>query len=212
MAIAVHKVAPYSFTMQGEKPLPLLKNKMEIFRQTEQNHPVLNAKGAELISIPQGKDIWEYINEFVGTIALPNKVYIAILKLGAVEIEYIDSEEMTGKCNVKDNIVKGARKWDTKHVVYHAEQIKDTAGGYLYDENANPVTRNVELGLFDTKGEAMSFAKQQAMDSDCEVFVELEKRLDGTSNRVADISPIKRKVKQVHERTVNEFLYFGRNE
>lgn len=202
----------YSFTAEGDKPLPVLKKTMEELRSVGNNHPVLNAKGFELVAIPEKTNVDRFVNEFTASTAEPNKVYIAILKLGASKTETTEKLEMTGKCNVKENIVKGARKWETKYVVYTPQGIKDADGVAVRDENGIAISRNIELASFDTKTEAMVAAKQYAVEQDKVVLVELEKRLSGSKSNVAELSPQKKMVKETKETSVNQFLYFGRGE
>lgn len=201
----------YDFILEGEKPFPLLKEHMEKLKVHEPESPVLNIKGYELVAVPEEMSHWEFVRNFLEHTAEPNKLYIIILKLGTKPV-FIDEEQLTGKCKVNENIAKGARKWETKHVVYTSQHVKDMDGVELYDEKSQPILRNIELGLFDTKGDAMSYAKQHALDHNCETFVEIEKRLSGSVHRVADIAPQVKHVKERKEIIANQFLFFGKGE
>lgn len=183
----------YHFIREGEKPLPILKEVLDYHRSdqtTQPDHPIVKAKGFELVAIPENQSWSTFKDNFLANTAKPNTVYIAILKMGTKKIQ-IDEMQMTGKCNTNENIAKGARKWDTKYVVY---------------------VNGKEIQLFDGKTEAMQFAKQYAIDNDTEVNVELEKRLNGSASRVADIKPMKKHVKKIEEVVSNQFLFFGKGE
>jgi hypothetical protein len=201
----------FKFTLEGENPLPLLKEQIERMREVASDDPLLKAKAFELVSIPDhiGQD--QFVTEFLRHTAEPNKVYIAILKMGTKVVQS-DENVKTGKCNVKNNVVKGARKWKTTYAVYVAEHAKDMNGVELYDEIDEPILRNKEIGSFDTKGDAMDFAKTYSVDHDCETFIEIEKRLDGSNSRVASLSPQIKRTKRTQQVPANKFLYFGKGE
>lgn len=67
-----------------------------------------------------------------------------------------------------------------------------------------------ELGQYDTKAEAVSFARTYTVNNTCETYVRIEERLADGSHLVADIRPVKRKKKVPETNRHNYYIYFGK--
>lgn len=159
---------------------------------------ILKAKAFKLISIPSryAQQPERYIDSLLdgntdedGDRLSHDTVYCVVLSMRD-EMKTSEYEEMTGRCRNNENIHKGGRKWVTKYVVYEKEF-------------------NIELEILDGKTEAMKWAKEYAIDKDRNVYIELEKRLDGSQSRIADIEPIKKTLKKKEMVPNNRYIYFG---
>ena len=172
-------------------PIEALKGLAMTLREQDPDHPLLKAKKYEFISLPRKNEWIAEVLEFVDSPRFQKDViYISIFQLD-YEIAVWKTIEEVADSKVKNYPHKGTRKWVTKYVVYQ----KDT---------------KQELGQYDTKAEAVSFARAYTVNNACETYVRIEKRLADNSHLVADIQPIKRKKKVPETNRYNYYIYFGK--
>lgn len=165
----------------------------EILKAIKNDVPNLQGKNAlRVFPFKQGEHTSASAEEIARKELKNNEVGCFILRLHD-EVETVKELQMSGRCNVNENIVKGARKWLTQYVIY------------TYGEQGD----KFEIAAHEKKGDAMKEAKQYAMDNDCDTWVSLEKRLDGSPSLVADISPIKKEVKVKKTVPKNIYYFFG---
>lgn len=199
MTTATEKKQGYVFLQYGDQPIEVLGDLVKDMREKGEHHPVMQAKRYELVALPKGLDYQKFAEEFIEFKAEEGVVYVAIMSLQN-RTEYYMETGPTGKIKKNDYVVKGQRKWETLHVVYRDNQ--DPANDHPWEE----------LHRANTKGDAMDFARDHANKTGETVWVELEKRLVGSSSRVADLTPEVKEIQKTREVPHNYYLFFGKGE
>lgn len=208
------KEVNYSISLIGDSPKKLLSEQLKLIKEQKErgeivDHPLLHAQSFNMLSIPEGMSVDNYINNLLKSKALKlNEVNCIILSLGKSR-KSIRKEVASGRCTTNDNIHKGVRKWTTYHVLYEEHVVVNSKGETQYDAKGHPITRLHEISAHITKGEALSAAKDYATDYETEVIIELERRLDGSYSRIAKVAPIMRDEIIYEEVPDNHFKIFG---